>query len=100
MLFGAKWADTKALGKVPSSDYAIYERCKDETGFVPFYIRKIQHGAAKRAFTYGYLLRLNQGSTEVSAALKQVRAGTRTRLYIIVMYLICFKANRSIQRNQ
>lgn len=74
MLFGAKWADAKALRKVPSSDSSIYERCKAESGFVPYYIRKMQHAAAKRAFAYGYLLRLNMGSTEVPVALKQVGA--------------------------
>lgn len=77
MLFGAKWADTRALRKVPSSDAAIFERCKSDTGFVPFYIRKMQHATAKRAFTYGYLLRLNKGSNEVPVALKQVRVQHR-----------------------
>lgn len=74
MLFGAKWADAKALRKVPNSDSAIYDRCKSRTGFVPFYIRKMQHATAKRAFAYGYLLRLNQGSSEVPVTLKQVSA--------------------------
>lgn len=72
MLFGAKWADSKSLGKIPSSDAAIFDRCKKDAGFVPFYIRKMEHPAARKAFAFAFILRMNQGSEEVPAALKQV----------------------------
>eukprot|EP00904_Undaria_pinnatifida_P006693 jgi/Undpi1/3153/HiC_scaffold_15.g06527.m1 len=72
MIFGAKWADSKSLGKIPSSDQAIFDRCKKDAGFVPYFIRKMQHSAAKRAFAFGFLLRINQGSEEVPVTLKQL----------------------------
>ena len=72
MVFGAKWADNKSLRKIPSSDVGIFEKCKKDAGFVPYFIRKMQHPAAKKAFAFGFLLRINQGSDEVSVTLKQV----------------------------
>lgn len=72
MIFGAKWADSKSLSKVPSSEMGIFERCKKNCGFVPYFIRKMQHPAAQKAFAFGFLLRINQGSDEVSVALKQI----------------------------
>ena len=39
---------------------------------MPYFIRKMQHSAAKRAFAFGFLLRINQGSEEVPVTLKQV----------------------------
>lgn len=73
MLFGAKWADSRSLGKIPSTDAAIFDRCKKDAGFVPFFVRKMEHPAAKKAFAFAFILRMNQGSEEVPAALKQVR---------------------------
>lgn len=72
MVFGAKMAETKSMRKIPSSEIGIYERCLKEAGFVPFYIRRMQHAASKKAFAFGFLLRINQGSDEVSVTLKQV----------------------------
>lgn len=72
MIFGAKWADANSLSKIPSSDSAIFAQCKKEAGFVPYFIVKMQHPAAKKAFAFGFILRMNKGSDEVPVDLKQV----------------------------
>lgn len=72
MIFGGKIADSRSLKKIPTSDAALFDQCKKAGGFVPYYIRQMQHATAKKALSFGFLLRLCQGSDEVPVQLKQV----------------------------
>ncbi|CAM9632431.1 unnamed protein product, partial [Hapterophycus canaliculatus] len=58
MIFGGKLADVRALKKIPSSDVTLFSRCKKDGGFVPYYVKKMQHPTAKKALSFGFLLRL------------------------------------------
>lgn len=80
MLVGAKVADTKALDKIPGSDGALYERCYDAVGFVPYYLRRASHARAKSALGWVFLLRLNEGSPQVPRAIKHVSSITHNGL--------------------
>lgn len=75
MMFGGKMADNRSLKKIPSADKTLFAQCKADGGFVPYYIRKMQHSPAKKALSFGFLLRLCQGSNEVPVQLKQVQYG-------------------------
>lgn len=77
MLFGAKLADMVSLKNIPGSDRGISEKSMEVAGFVPYYLLRMQHSNAKSAFVWAFLLRLNEGSSEVPVALKQV--STRER---------------------
>lgn len=72
MVFGGKMADNRSMKKIPASDLSLFKQCTKEGGFVPYYVRKMQHQTAKKALSFGFLLRLCQGSEEVPAHLKQV----------------------------
>ncbi|CAM9096241.1 unnamed protein product [Ectocarpus sp. 6 AP-2014] len=74
MIFGGKMADNRSLKKIPTSDAALFSQCKKDGGFVPYYIRQMQHATAKKALSFGFLLRLCQGSDEVPVQLKQLMA--------------------------
>lgn len=74
MIFGGKMADNRSLKKIPTSDAGLFSQCKKDGGFVPYYIRQMQHATAKKALSFGFLLRLCQGSDEVPVQLKQVRS--------------------------
>lgn len=79
MVIGAKRADAKSLRKIPSSDSGMYDQCAKDAGFVPYYVRDMQHPAAKKAFAFGFLLRICQGSEEVPVAMKHVRMNSIRR---------------------
>lgn len=72
MLFGAKMADVNSLRDIPNTNRTISERCMQVAGFVPYYLLRVQHSNAKNAFTWAFLLRLNEGSAEVPLSLKHV----------------------------
>ena len=74
MVFGGKMADNRSMKKIPASDATLFKQCQKEGGFVPYYVRKMHHQTAKKALSFGFLLRLCQGSEEVPVQLKQVRA--------------------------
>ncbi|CAM9566090.1 unnamed protein product [Pylaiella littoralis] len=74
MMFGGKMADNRSLKKIPGADKTLFAQCKADGGFVPYYIRKMQHSPAKKALSFGFLLRLCQGSNEVPVQLKQLMA--------------------------
>lgn len=79
MVFGGKLADHRSMKKIPASDVTLFKQCQKEGGFVPYYIRKMRHQTAKKALSFGFLLRLCQGSEEVPVQLKQVRYFLRHR---------------------
>lgn len=72
MLFGAKIEDHNSLKNIPSSDKGIADRCRKVAGFAPYYCIDVLHSNARSSFVWAFLLRLNEGSDEVSVALKQV----------------------------
>lgn len=76
MVFGGKMADNRSMKKIPASDVSLFKQCQKEGGFVPYYIRKMQHQTAKKALSFGFLLRLCQGSEEVPSHLKQARCSS------------------------
>lgn len=73
MMVGLKVADTRALGKMPGTESTLYEWCLEAAGFVPYYLRRCSHAAARNALAWAFLMQLNQGSSHVSSGVKQVR---------------------------
>ncbi|CAN0161166.1 unnamed protein product [Scytosiphon promiscuus] len=75
MIIGAKLADRASLKTTPTADQLarqVAEKCMALAGFVPYYLRKMQHSQARNAFVWAFTLHICQGSEEVPAHIKQL----------------------------
>lgn len=89
MVLGAKAADMRAMSKIPSSEDGIAKRCKEAAGFVPYYLKKVQHGNARSAMAWAFLLRLLEGTEEVPATLKQVTGFVENYRFFTAGMFVC-----------